>query len=813
MQKIYTLLLSLLISTAGFSQNKAEAALKILDEKYPQEKIHVFLNKENFVAGEKVCFKAWLFSGYVTSYISTHLYVELYNEKKELLDSVALPLLNATATGSFTLPSKLAEGVYYLRAYTKWMQNFEERFDYKIPFLIYNPSSSRSLKQKPVQWTANVFPESGKILAGIENKIAIRLETKGTLPEKWEGFLADRADPTKKLLTFSSHNPQLASFYFTPENGHFYLVKLTDAAGRDTSITLNMINAGAVIRTDLVGEQLFIKLLFRGLPEAGMNYKILAEMQNQVIYSAIIRNKNQDVSTAIPASKLQAGILHITLFDDKENPVAERLVFIDKPRAQPDIIADSLYAKPRGYNRAFVVTDSLMAYSYAVSVSEGRGSKARSRNIHSDLWLGDLSSSIYQPGWYFEGEEKQEALDALLISEKWERYSWTKIMNGDFPTIIFQPEKYLQYSGVATRRGQPIKNEILPVMMQFKDSTVQFTQITTDKDGKFELRNVAFYDTVKLFYKMKKTGATESVDFEVRQNNRFFQRLGNLSFPETPYYVSDRKQGEQQPAFVTQTLQALDNEKKQEKKYIELSEVRVQSNARAAAQKLDDQLSSGLFKSNGNEKLFDLTNLTEAASYSTIFEWLEGRVAGLGFRSPTESEISGMVNDPNSQTTMLKPGDKVPVIRNVDATVYLDEIPTDIYVINTLPVTDIAMVKVIPGYFAGAPSGGGGGGVIAIYTKRGDAKRDANPLLAKSILAGYQRTATFATVNYFETNPSETDTRIQLYWNSNPYNERAVRLPVRFFNNDGAQRFRITVTGLTKDLQPVFIDKEFVPSR
>jgi hypothetical protein len=813
MQKISTFLLAVLISTTSFSQNKAEAALKVLDEKYPQEKLHVFLNKENFVAGEKVWFKAWLFSGYVTSYISTHLYVELYNAKKELLDSLSVPLLNATATGSFSLPARLAEGVYYLRAYTKWMQNFDEKFDYKTSFLVYNPGSQKSLKLKPVQWTAMVFPESGRMLSGVENKIAVRLKTNGSLPEKWEGFVADRSDPSNKLVSFTSHNPQVASFYFTPESGHAYFMKLTDGSGKDTTINLPAANTGTAIKTDLVGEQLFIKLFFRGMPEAGLNYKVLAEMQNQVIYSAIIRNKNAEVNTSIPSAKLQTGILHITLFDDKENAVAERLVFIDKQKIQPEIIGDSLYSKPRGYNRAFIISDSFMSYSYAVSVTDGRMATSRSRNIYSDLYLGDLTSSIHQPGWYFEGEEKQEALDALLISEKWERFDWAKIMKGEYPAISFQPEKYLQFNGVATRRGQPIQNEMLPVMMQFKDSTIQFTQITTDKDGRFELRNVAFYDTVKLFYKVKKTGATELVDFDVRQNNRFFQRFGNMSFPEPSYFVSDRRSGEPQPAFVTQTLTALDNEKKQEKRYVELTEVQVRSNARAATQRLSDELSSGLFKSAGNEKTFDLSNLTEAASYANIFEWLEGRVAGLGFRSPTESELSGMDNNPNSQTSLLKPGDKVPVIRNVDATVYIDETPTDIYVLNTLPVNDIAMVKVIPGYFAGASGGGGGGGVIAIYTKKGDAKRDANPLLAKSILVGYNRTESFNTINYFEANPSETDTRIQLYWNSNPYNERGIRIPVRFFNNDGSQRYRITVTGLTKDLQPVFIDKEFVPAK
>ena len=117
-------------------------------------------------------------------------------------------------------------------------------------------------------------------------------------------------------------------------------------------------------------------------------------------------------------------------------------------------------------------------------------------------------------------------------------------------------------------------------------------------------------------------------------------------------------------------------------------------------EKLNNEYCSGLFKSHDGT-IIDLVNENESAkSYFNILEWLQGRVTGL-------------------QIYHARYGTPVPFIRNTRASIFVDEIPVDAGYLNDLPVADIAMIKIIKQPFAGAV-GNGGGGVIAIYTLRGD---------------------------------------------------------------------------------------------
>ena len=119
-------------------------------------------------------------------------------------------------------------------------------------------------------------------------------------------------------------------------------------------------------------------------------------------------------------------------------------------------------------------------------------------------------------------------------------------------------------------------------------------------------------------------------------------------------------------------------------------------------QKLNDEYCSDLFRTHDGI-IFDLQNGNETAkSYSNVLEWLSGRVAGL-------------------QIYYTRYGTPVPFIRSIRSSIFVDEIAVDPGFLNTLPVTDIAMIKVIKEPFIGAV-GNGPGGTIAIYTLRGDSE-------------------------------------------------------------------------------------------
>jgi hypothetical protein len=107
---------------------------------------------------------------------------------------------------------------------------------------------------------------------------------------------------------------------------------------------------------------------------------------------------------------------------------------------------------------------------------------------------------------------------------------------------------------------------------------------------------------------------------------------------------------------------------------------------------LNDMYCTGLFKT-ADGTILDMAN-ENALGYFNILDWLDGRVAGL-------------------QVWVSRTGTRVPVIRGSQARIFIDEIQVDAGFLNALPVSDIAMIKVIKTPFAGAI---GGGNAIVIYT-------------------------------------------------------------------------------------------------
>ena len=133
-----------------------------------------------------------------------------------------------------------------------------------------------------------------------------------------------------------------------------------------------------------------------------------------------------------------------------------------------------------------------------------------------------------------------------------------------------------------------------------------------------------------------------------------------------------------------------------------MAQISVSRHQKSQREILNDQYASGMFK-NAEGTIIDVEN-ENAQAYLNILDWLNGRVAGL-------------------QVLVSRSGTRIPVIRGSVASIYVDEMRMDAGFLNSLPVNDIAMIKVIKGPFVGA-IGNGGGGVIAIYTLKGEYEED-----------------------------------------------------------------------------------------
>jgi uncharacterized protein YfaS (alpha-2-macroglobulin family) len=141
MKLLYSLLLAglLLSAKAGFAQTDStfiNRVNNVILKQPPIEKVYLHLDKPSYNFSDTVWYKAYTVVGqhHQLSALSGVLYVELISPNDTLVTRQTLKLTSGVAWGDIPLAATLQQGVYRLRAYTKWMRNAgaEYFYDQKI---------------------------------------------------------------------------------------------------------------------------------------------------------------------------------------------------------------------------------------------------------------------------------------------------------------------------------------------------------------------------------------------------------------------------------------------------------------------------------------------------------------------------------------------------------------------------------------------------------------------------------------------------------------------------------------------------------
>ncbi len=787
--KTFSIFLVLLFSSCLLNaQNNIDKAIQAFSEKFPQEKVYLLYDKGVYVAGDNLFFKAFVFDGFNRSKVSTNLNVELFNASKKLVHQQMIPLFEGEGNGSFALSDSLAEGVYYIRAYTQWMLNFDERYQYVQPFTLYNVTSKKKLvKDTLTQWTAEAFAESGTLVEGVTTKIAVRLKSDGVLPESWSGYVFEESKPAEKITTFNSLDRNVGVFFLVPEKSKKYKAVIQDNKGRKSTISLPApVSSGVSLQVNSTPKAVFFSIRFKDVPAALNEYTIVGTINSTLVYRAKIKTDVNGAASSIPVDKLINGVLQLTLFDKNENVVAQRLCFIAPTELQlnePSFAKIYLSKTTRGLN-GFEILPDTSYQNYSLLVMDGATpNRFEEENLLSSFWLtGDLPGKIHAPAKYLGYDANSDALDVLMMTEKWQRFSWASILKGEYPEIKFKPSTYLGYSATVLGSGATTSRETINLIFYYKDSTTQVAQVETDSKGSFELNNLMFEDAVKVYYQINnRKGNTKDVKITFETHNKFLEYKGN--FPAAGYILVNRTGKDPLPIEAERGFQTRNNFSQTEQKYKELVEIKVTAQKKNLTQELNEKLSSGMFRSM-NETVFDFVNENETAiSATNVLQWLQGRAAGVQIQ--------------------MQGADYVATIRGTRAQLYLNEMAVDASTISTTPMSDIAMVKIIRGPMLGG-AGGGGGGSILIYTRRGDSQKStktAPPSLNYSTLNGYAKPTIFPEPDYKEAifKGIVKDTRDVLVWKPYLAIENNKPLNIRFYNNDNAGVIRVVIIGFSKE--------------
>ena len=135
-KRIASLIILLILSSLYLNvlhAQRIDSLLGIMETTYPQEKIHVQFDKLYYNAGETIWFKAYIAADNLPGAISKTMYADLVDDKGSLLQRKMMPIIHSGAASSFDLPDTMQASRLFLRAYTKWMLNFDSMLIYTKP--------------------------------------------------------------------------------------------------------------------------------------------------------------------------------------------------------------------------------------------------------------------------------------------------------------------------------------------------------------------------------------------------------------------------------------------------------------------------------------------------------------------------------------------------------------------------------------------------------------------------------------------------------------------------------------------------------
>ena len=768
------------------AQQYQDSLLTELKTRFPQEKISLHTDKAFYNFGETLWFKAYLFADDLPSKISTTVYAELINDKGVILQRKTMPVLQAGAASHFDLPDSTQRGKLYIRAYTAWMLNFDSGFMLLKPVNILTTVAS---KQAAV-YTLTLFPEGGDLVENVEGRVAFKTNDQDGKPFAVAGAILNAAGT--ELAKFKSAHQGMGYFSIAVLAGEKYRATWKDPAGvLHETILPNAKRRSAALKLDHnFGNLTYTITRPADATEDYKEFTVLAQMQQQTTYAARVNLHNKTTITApIPLDSLPNGIMQVTIFNRLQEPVAERIVFVNNSTFSfiTDLNMVEKNIVPRGKNVLQVDVGGRLASNLSIAITDAAmdGSQGPQENIYSQLLLtSDIKGSVYNPAYYFASEEDsvKQQLNLVMMTNGWRRFNWQDLISNKWPVIKEAPGEYLSIKGnVFGLSPMQLNEKLLTGFLQSSEkSGNSFLNIPVNKDGSFWLKSVYFFDTVKLFYQFS------------NDKNKTLTNQASFSFtnglPRSPLIAPQQLQKQYfAPAppqqFVLQNL-------KQYNKYLTLAQqqkikvletVTVTGKRISPEEKLNKEYASGLFSS-GSSRIFDTENDPFARSAISVLDYLRGKVAGL--QISTDGPQGGSISRRGSETE-----------------VFLNEMNTDIALLQSTSMTDVAMIKVFDPPFFGS-AGGGPGGAIAVYTKKGGGSSGNLQGLNTATLQGYSSIKQFYTPNYEVPGPEEdlADLRTTLYWN--PFllmDAKNRRVTIPFYNNVSGKKIRVIIEGVNEE--------------
>jgi hypothetical protein len=372
------------------------------------------------------------------------------------------------------------------------------------------------------------MPEGGNLIAGLTNRVgfkAINEEGKGVAVT---GAIYNNAN--QKIAGISTIHKGMGAFEFTPEVNQTYTARINHK-GKELTYTLPKANtSGFVMRVDNTTnkDSIIVNLHPTNDLKQGGSYYLIGQSLNVVCYGAMVNLAKDKLRFSAPRSAFPTGVARFTLLSRQNQPVAERVVYINHhDQIRINIKPSKLtYTNRDSVNLDITATDKdgePVQGDFSIAVTDDGQTlpdTSGDYDMPAKLLLADdLKGYVENPGWYFakgDSINKIKAFDALMLTQGWVKYDWQDVFAEKQKQLTCMPEPEFIVKGKVTNGFNKDLEKTIVILAGTKPALLLQTE--TNAAGEFEFTGLTPPDTVVYLIQAKnKRGRAFNVDAKVEE--------------------------------------------------------------------------------------------------------------------------------------------------------------------------------------------------------------------------------------------------------------------------------------------------------
>ena len=755
---------------------------------YPQEKIHLHTDRDIYVPGEKIWFKAYVTDAVTHRYPtdSRYVYVELIDMSDSLVNRVMIRPIDDLFHGYLSLPKQLPEGNYTLRAYTRYMENLGDDYFFKknigIRELPSREKVSSGVKQRDKKdrfgkddFEVSFFPEGGNLPEGVLCKVAFKALNKSGYPEIISGEVVDETGA--EITSATTFHAGMGMFGYVPKQGKRYFLNCRNGNGTEKRFELPLPDPRACSLTGAWNNEKFQIGVQKGDHCPDIPRYLLVHCRGEILYFSAWDDEKVLVFTE---EQLPGGVVQFILFDGQMSPLSERLAFNkNKNETKVDFRTDKAIYEPREKVLSTLSLSDLDGNSLighlSVAITDDKDfSVDFSTTIQASLLLSsELKGYIENPAWYLQDNVQSAiGLDYLMLTHGWRRYNIPEVVKGnpEYPDIPYQISQELSGEVKSLPGSRPVTDGEVSV---FAKPGI-FGIVTTDEKGRFIFRDFEYPDSTDYYIEALSKRGSSQVELELERK----------SFPGLIHAPQSRS-----TEVTTIKNEAIDEsfllKAEKRSKYdndewmIHLSEVTV------TASRIEDEPRL-LFPLNQGSDVTIRRAEFEKRTPKSIIEVLNG--------------LTGLYYDPLAGRITIRGARGFPLL-------VVDGVPlSDEYFLEDIPVYDVESIDIFKGPSAVIFGTRGAHGVISITTRMGTNREDFVERKRFNHVSytplGYQKPMEFYSPRYDTSAAKQSnipDYRTTVFWKPDIVVSESGEASFEFYTADSPTTYSVVLEGLTTD--------------